>query len=118
MKAFESLGRDHRDRDHAIKLGVPGEEEFQGRGVSYCATCDGWFFADLGRRGDRGWRCRHRGRTDTREYRPQGVASFIAATGLRAQQILQERAFKNGRMEFLWNKVPVRISGRRGRSNP
>ena len=94
----------------ATKLGIPGEEEFVGRGVSYCATCDGWFFADedvavIGG----GDAAIEEGLTLANVVRK--VIVVHRRDRLRAQQILQERAFRNSKMEFLWNKVPLRISG-------
>ena len=94
----------------ATILGIPGEEEFIGRGVSYCTTCDGWFFADedvavIGG----GDAAIEEGLTLANVVRK--VTVIHRRDSLRAQQILQERAFRNSRMEFLWNKVPLRISG-------
>jgi thioredoxin reductase (NADPH) len=94
----------------ATKLNIPGEEEFTGRGVSYCATCDGWFFADedvaVVGGGDAAI---EEGLTLANAVRRVSVVH--RRDRLRAQQILQERAFRNSKMEFLWNKVPLRISG-------
>jgi thioredoxin reductase (NADPH) len=94
----------------ATKLSIPGEEEFTGRGVSYCATCDGWFFADedvavIGG----GDAAVEEGLTLANVVRK--VTVIHRRDRLRAQQVLQDRAFRNGRMEFLWNKVPLKISG-------
>jgi thioredoxin reductase (NADPH) len=94
----------------ATKLGIPGEEEFTGRGVSYCATCDGWFFADedvvvIGG----GDAAIEEGLTLANVVRKVFVVH--RRDRLRAQQILQDRAFRNDKMEFLWNKVPLKISG-------
>ena len=109
-ETFESLGLIITTGTTSVKLGMPGEEEFQGRGVSYCATCDGWFFADLD--------VAVIGGGDAAIEEGLTLANVVRKVyvvhrrdRLRAQQILQERAFKTGKMEFLWNKVPVRISG-------
>jgi thioredoxin reductase (NADPH) len=109
-ETFESLGLIIATGTTSVKLGVPGEEEFQGRGVSYCATCDGWFFADLD--------VAVIGGGDAAIEEGLTLANVVRKVyvvhrrdRLRAQQILQERAFKTGKMEFLWNKIPVRIFG-------
>jgi thioredoxin reductase (NADPH) len=108
---IESLGVIVSTGTTPIKLGVPGEAEFQGRGVSYCATCDGWFFADMDVAviggGDAAI---EEGLTLANTVRKVYVVH--RRDGLRAQKILQERAFANSRIEFLWDKIPVRISGK------
>ena len=109
-ESIESLGVIVATGTTPIKLGVPGEEEFQGRGVSYCATCDGWFFADLD--------VAVIGGGDAAIEEGLTLANIVRKVyvvhrrdRLRAQKILQERAFANSRMEFLMDKMPVRISG-------
>lgn len=93
------------------RLGIPGEKEYIGRGVSYCATCDGFFFRD------RDVAIVGGGNTAIAE------ALFLAKMvrkiylvhrrdALRADKILQERAFKNEKIEFVWNSVPEEIKGR------
>ncbi|MHC1584458.1 MAG: thioredoxin-disulfide reductase [Methanosarcinales archaeon] len=93
------------------RLGIPGEKEYTGRGVSYCATCDGFFFRD------RDVAIVGGGNTAIAE------ALFLAKMvrkiylvhrrdALRADKILQERAFKNEKIEFVWNSVPEEIKGR------
>jgi len=92
------------------KLKVPGEEEFSGRGVSYCAICDGAFFKDeiiaVAGGGDAAVE--------------EGI--FLTKFGkkvivihrrdeLRAQKIIQERAFRNEKMEFIWDSVVEKING-------
>jgi thioredoxin reductase (NADPH) len=78
------------------KLGIEGEQQFAGRGVSYCATCDGPFF--------------------------RGEASFLTKFGksvkiihrresLRGSKILQQKAFENPKIHFLWNSVVADIKG-------
>src|SRR5919112_1558452 len=92
------------------KLGIEPEQAFAGRGISYCATCDGPFFKD-----------QHivvvgGGDTALEE------ASFLTKFGksvkiihrreyLRASKILQERAFENPKIEFVWNSSVVDIKG-------
>lgn len=99
-----ATGAEHR------KMGVPGEEEFSGRGVSYCAVCDGAFFRnqDLTVIGG--------GDSAVEEgaYLTQMANSVTVVhrrDELRAQKILQERAFNNDKMSFLWNKTVEKIEG-------
>lgn len=92
------------------KLGVPGEEEFSGKGVSYCAVCDGTFFKD-------------------RDVSVIGGGDSAISEGLylanladkvtvvhhrnklRAQRILQDRAFDNQKMDFTWDSDVTEIIG-------
>ena len=92
------------------KLGVPGEEEYAGRGVSYCAVCDANFFKGedvvvIGG-GDAAM--------DEGEYLT-GLVNQVTVIHrrdqLRASPILQERAFKNPKFKFLWNHVVEEIQG-------
>lgn len=84
------------------KIGVPGEEELSGRGVSYCAVCDGAFFkgkdvAVIGG-GDSA--------VEEGVYLTQlakSVTIIHRRDQLRAQKILQDRAFKNDKIKFVWN---------------
>lgn len=93
------------------KLGVPGEEEFAGRGVSYCAICDGAFFKDQ--------KIAVVGGGDAAVEE----ANFLTKYGskvyiihrryeLRAQKIIQDRAFKNEKIEFVWDSVVEKINGK------
>lgn len=99
-----ATGSEHR------KLGVPGEEEYGGRGVSYCAVCDGAFFrnkdvAVVGG-GDSA--------IEEGTYLAQIVDSvnvFHRRDQLRAQKILQDRAFANEKMYFTWDTVVTEIVG-------
>ena len=92
------------------KLGVPGEERLTGRGVSYCATCDAAFFkgqhvAVVGG----GDAAIDEGLFTTRHV--DKVTVIHRRDQLRASTILQERAFANPRMEFVWNTVVTEILG-------
>ncbi|GAB6092591.1 thioredoxin-disulfide reductase [Furfurilactobacillus curtus] len=92
------------------KLGIPGETEFSGRGVSYCAVCDGAFF-----------RNKHvvvvgGGDSAIEEgiYLTQladKVTVVHRRDHLRAQQVAQDRAFANEKMEFVWNTEVTKIVG-------
>lgn len=92
------------------KLGVPGEDKFGGRGVSYCAVCDGAFFKNrevvvIGG-GDSA--------VEEGLYLA-GLASKVTIIHrrdqLRAQKILQDRAFANDKIEFVWNTNVTEILG-------
>lgn len=95
--------------DHT-KLNVPGEDEFAGRGVSYCAVCDGSFFRDqhvavIGG-GDSA--------IDEGLYLSRIVCKVTVIhrrATLRAEKVLQERAFANPKMEFIWDTVVERFNG-------
>ena len=92
------------------KLGVPGEERLTGRGVSYCATCDAAFFkgqhvAVVGG----GDAAMDEGLFTTRHV--DKISVIHRRDRLRASAILQERAFANPKMEFVWNTVVTEILG-------
>ncbi|MDO9546269.1 MAG: thioredoxin-disulfide reductase [Pelolinea sp.] len=92
------------------KLNIPGEEEFRGKGVSYCATCDGWFFKDkvvaVVGGGDSAL---EEGLFLTRYA--SSVKIIHRRDELRGSAILQERAFNNPKIEFVWNTVVKEIKG-------
>jgi thioredoxin reductase (NADPH) len=92
------------------KLGVPGEEEFAGRGVSYCATCDGNFFRgmDVTVVGG-GDAAMDEGLYLTRMVR--NVTVVHRRDQLRASPILQERAMANPKMNFVWDTEIQEIQG-------
>ncbi len=91
-------------------LGVPGEDRLTGRGVSYCATCDGAFFRDqhvavIGG----GDSALDEGLFVTRFA--SKVTVIHRRNRLRASAILQERAFAEPKMEFVWSTVVEAIEG-------
>lgn len=92
------------------KLGVPGEANFVGKGVSYCATCDGAFFANqdviVVGGGDAAL---DEGEFLTRYARSVNI--IHRRNTLRASAILQERAFANPKVSFTWDTVAERIEG-------
>lgn len=92
------------------KLGVPGEEEFTGRGVSYCATCDAPFFNDKA--------VAVVGGGNTAIDEAMHLTKFASRVivlhrrdQLRATAVLQEKAFAEPKIEFRWNSVVETIEG-------
>lgn len=99
-----STGAEHK------KLGVKGEAELNGRGVSYCAVCDGAFFRNkhvvVVGGGDSA--------VEEGVYLTQfadKVTIIHRRDELRAQKILQDRAFKNEKVDFIWDSVVEEIVG-------
>lgn len=92
------------------KLNIPGEKEFTGRGVSYCATCDGWFYKDkdvvLVGGGDSAL---EEGLFLTRFVK--SVSIIHRRNKLRAGAILENRAKSNPKIQFIWNSVVTEIKG-------
>jgi thioredoxin reductase (NADPH) len=93
------------------KLGIPGEEEFRGRGVSYCATCDGAFFQgkDIVVIGG-GSSGIQEGLFLTRFVNNITVVEFMPH--LNAEKILQERAQKSEKFKFFVNHMATSINGK------
>jgi thioredoxin reductase (NADPH) len=92
------------------KLGVPGEEEFTGRGVSYCATCDAAFFTEKTVAVVGGGNAAVQEALDVIKYVSR---AFIIhrRDKLRASRLLQERAFAEPKIEMRWNTVVDEIEG-------
>jgi len=92
------------------KLGVPGEKEFTGKGVSYCATCDAAFFREqlvavVGGGDAAITEALHLTKFASR------VIVIHRRDQLRASRILQEKAFSQSKIEFRWDSVVERIEG-------
>ncbi len=93
-----------------VKLGVPGEKEYAGKGVSYCAVCDGAFFkgevlAVVGG-GDAA--------VEEADYLTRYATKVYIVhrrDQLRASRIIQERAFANPKIDMVWNKRVLEIKG-------
>lgn len=99
-----AMGAQHR------LLGVPGEETYNSRGVSYCAVCDGAFF--------RGQNLLVVGGGDSAVEEALFLTQFAETVTivhrrdeLRAQKIIQERAFANEKIKFIWDSVVEEIKG-------
>ena len=92
------------------KLGIPGEDEYSGKGVSYCAVCDGAFY--------RGKNVTTVGGGDSAVEESEYLAKLVNNVNivhrrdqLRAQKILQDRAFANDKIGFTWNTIVTEIVG-------
>jgi thioredoxin reductase (NADPH) len=92
------------------KLGVPGELEYAGKGVSYCAVCDGAFF--------KGETIAVVGGGDAAVEEADYLTRYAAKVflihrrdQLRASKLLQERAFRNPKIEILWNRRVLELRG-------
>ena len=95
------------------KLSVPGEDTFSGKGVSFCATCDGPFFKNK--------QIAAVGGGDTAVQESLFLTKFAKKVylihrrdQLRATKILQERAFANDKIEIIWDSVVTGIAGKNG----
>jgi thioredoxin reductase (NADPH) len=95
---------------HAKKLGVPGELEFVGRGVSYCAVCDGAFYKDKVVAVVGGGNAAVEEAVYLTKFASK-VYIIHRRNELRAEKIVQERAFKNEKIEFIWDSAIKEIAG-------
>jgi thioredoxin reductase (NADPH) len=117
VKIVHTTDRDYTARAIIIatggahnKLGVPGEDEYAGRGVSYCAVCDGNFF--------RGQDVVVVGGGDAamdESYYLSGIVNSVTVVHrrdeLRATKVLQERAFASPKYKWLWSHVVEEFVG-------
>jgi len=110
-------GKEHQGRTVVVAtgasakwLGLPSETKFRGKGVSTCATCDGFFFREK--------EVVVVGGGDTAMEETNFLANVVRKVTvihrrdkLRASQILQERALKNPKVGFLWDSSVVEVLG-------
>jgi thioredoxin reductase (NADPH) len=92
------------------KLGIPGEQDFSGRGVSYCATCDGFFYM--------GKEIVMVGGGDSAVEEALFLTHFASKVTiihrrdqLRAEKLLRDRAFRNAQIDFIWDTIVTEIVG-------
>ena len=112
-KSYEALAVIVATGAHWRRLGVAGEEAFIGKGVSFCATCDGPFFRD------REVVVVGGGNTAVQEaifltHFARKVTIVHRRDRLRATGILAQRAFDNPKIDFAWNAVVDEITGAEG----
>lgn len=95
---------------HPVPIGCPGEKEFTGKGVSYCATCDAAFFEDF--------EVYVVGGGDSAVEEAMYLTKFARKVTvihrrdeLRAAKSIQEKAFANPKMDFLWNSTVKELKG-------
>ena len=93
-----------------MNLGVPGEKEFVGRGVSYCAVCDGAFYREKTVAVVGGGNAAVEEAMYLTKFADK-VYVIHRRDELRADKIVQERAFKNEKIEFIWDSVVKEILG-------
>ncbi|MDQ6526424.1 thioredoxin-disulfide reductase [Nocardioides sp. LHD-245] len=92
------------------KLGLPDEERLSGRGVSYCATCDGFFFREQHIAVVGGGDSAVEEATFLTRFGSK-VSLIVRRDELRASKIMQERAFADPKLEIVWNSVVGSING-------
>lgn len=91
-------------------IGCPGEKELTGKGVSYCATCDGAFFEDLPIYVVGGGDSAVEEALYLTKF-GRKVTIIHRRDELRAAKSIQEKAFANKKLDFMWNSVVVELSG-------
>jgi len=91
-------------------LNIPGEKEFTGKGISFCATCDGAFYRGLDVAVIGGGDAAVEEAIFLTKFSPK-VSIIHRRDQLRATKILQEKAMANGKINFIWDTIPVAVKG-------
>ncbi|SKA13956.1 thioredoxin reductase (NADPH) [Marinactinospora thermotolerans DSM 45154] len=99
-----ATGSQHR------KLGIPGEDRYSGRGTSWCATCDGFFFRDQDIAVVGGGDTAMEEATFLTRF-ARSVTIIHRRDELRASKIMAERAFANEKIRFVWNSEVTEVLG-------
>lgn len=117
VKTVETLEYKFRSKSVIIAVGaqpqkmdIPGELEFAGRGVSYCAVCDGAFFRDKIVSVVGGGNSAVEEAIYLTKFASK-VNIIHRRDQLRADKVYQERAFKNSKINFIWNSIPQEVVG-------
>ena len=98
---------------HPRPLGVPGETELTGKGVSYCATCDAPFYRNQHVAVVGGGNTAVQEAAHLTKFADK-VTLIHRRDELRADKILQERAFADSKIDFIWNSTVAAIEGKDG----
>ena len=113
----DGAGNEHRARAVILamgsgyrKLGLPREDELSGRGVSWCATCDGFFFREQAIAVVGGGDSAVEEATFLTRFGTK-VSLIHRRDELRASKIMQERAFADPKLEMVWNSEVAAING-------
>jgi thioredoxin reductase (NADPH) len=113
----DSAGTEHRARAVVLamgsgyrRLGIPGEDQLSGHGVSWCATCDGFFFRDQDIAVVGGGDSALEEATFLARF-ARSVTVIHRRDALRASKVMQERAFTNEKIRFLWDTEVVSADG-------
>ncbi len=92
------------------RLNIPGEEKFTGKGISFCATCDGAFYRGLDVAVIGGGDAAVEEAIFLTKFSPK-VSIIHRRDQLRATKILQEKAMANEKIKFIWDTIPLSVNG-------